>query len=261
MIKLGQKPPAPAVLTRKKITDALIFLRQQFATNGAITSDDFSKKSYWREVKKELSDYQHGKCCFCERGRDSNGESDVEHFRPKNARNGKPASGHHGYWWLAYNWDNLFFACKECNSKFKGNEFPLIDEASRAANESDNLSVETPIFFDLINENPETYIAYDWVGNLPLPTAKQNDPNMRAKKTIQILGLATRNNLALERAEKLTAMKAHVGAIEHYKRMGNTEMLIEEIEALKSHTNSKSKFSGFARYYYRSAELGQHIDE
>lgn len=261
MIKLGEKPDIPEVLLRQKITTALKYFRTQLEANGTISSDDFSSKAYWREVKKMLSDYQHGKCCFCERGRDSNGEADVEHFRPKNSKNGKPAEGHNGYWWLAYNWENLFFVCKECNSTYKGNEFPLLDESTRANTERDNLDDERPILFNLTEEDPEDYIAYDWVDSLPLPVAKPNDIDMRAKRTIDILGLARRNNLAEERAEKLTAMKAREGAIEHYRRAGNAEMLAEEIEALKSHTNSKSKFSGFSRYFYRSVQLGQHIDD
>ncbi len=262
MIQLGQKSPAPNVLARQKVVDALVYLRKQLATNKTISSKDFSGRAYWGEVKKNLSDYQHGKCCFCERGRDSNGETDVEHFRPKNAKNGKPAHGHNGYWWLAYNWDNLFFVCKECNSKFKGNKFPLVDEATRANNEADDLGSETPVFFCLIDENPEDYISYDWVASIPLPIPNINDVEMRAKKTIDILGLAKRTNLAAERSAKLKNMELNASSI-HYCTMaeGKEDLRSECIERLKAHTNSRSNYAGFARYYYKSQKLGQYIDD
>ncbi len=263
MIKLGEKPPAPGVLSRPKIATAYTYLRQQFAANGSVSSGDFNKKNYWTEVKQELSEYQFGKCCFCERGKDSNGETDVEHFRPKNAKGGMPAPGHHGYWWLSYDWENLFFSCKECNSiLFKGNNFPLVDNATRALIESDNIDAENPIFFDLVNEDPEDFIAYDLGHQLPLPIPSANDPEMRARMTIDILGLAKRPNLATGRSIKLQNMALNVRAIHYYRGAEAKEELLEEsIDLLKTHTSSKSSYAGFARYYYKSNGLGQYIDE
>ena len=263
MINLGEKSPAPDVLSRQKIVDALDHLRQQYAANGTISGNDFNRKHYWTEVKEELSDYQYGKCCFCERGRDSNGETDVEHYRPKNSNNGKPAPGHSGYWWLAYEWNNLFFSCKECNSqRFKGNEFPLADENTRAQNEGDDLNNETPVFFDLINENPEKYIAYNWVEGLPLPTPKPDEDEIRTKSVIDILGLARRPNLAEGRLAKLKNMQANAYQIHYFETAENKDdKLLESIELLKVHTSSKSNHAGFARYFYKSHGLGKHINE
>src|SRR5580700_3071287 len=80
-----------------------------------------------KSVKKILKRAQFDKCCFCEKNqKDENGA--VEHFRPK--------AGYHserkerlkkpGYYWLGYEWSNLFFVCSVCNSKMhKGNLFPL----------------------------------------------------------------------------------------------------------------------------------------
>lgn len=264
MINLGDKPSAPAVLSAPKITTALEYLRTQLAENGAISSNDFKKINHWTKVKKELSDYQNEKCCYCERGRDSNGETDVEHFRPKNSKDDKPSPGHNGYWWLAYNWDNLFFVCKECNEAFKRNEFPLINdnENSRAYNEGDNLSEENHIFFNLINENPEEYIAYDLAKPVPQPIPRDNDVDMRAKKTIDILGLARRSNLAAGRSIKLQNMRFNASLIHYYiNAEGKEDQLSAAKELLNTHTNAKSNFAGFARYFYISQGLGEYIDE
>lgn len=260
MIKLGIKPPAPGVLSRPKITAALDILREKFASNGAVSSKDFKKITYWTEVKTELANYQNGKCCFCERHRDPNGEADVEHFRPKNSRGDDPAPGHNGYWWLAYEWSNLYFVCKECNEKYKVNKFPLVVPGDRAFIEGDDVEIEAPVLFDLVNENPEEYILYDWVGSLPLPAAKPNDPDMRAKKTIKLLDLDNRVNLSEARGQKFINMEVTAAAIHKFRIDGNQLMLDDYIERLESHVSSKSNFSGFARFYYKSVGLSQYVD-
>lgn len=86
------------------------------------------------EVKQALCDDQHGKCAFCESLVRHVAYGDVEHFRPKAAY--RADSGHPlrrpGYYWLAYDWSNLVFACELCNRRHKANLFPLADETRRA---------------------------------------------------------------------------------------------------------------------------------
>lgn len=78
------------------------------------------------------------KCAWCERKRDLNRELDVEHYRPKakvTEWSGNPpidiktpppeVDCGTGYWWLAFRWDNLSLACKNCNQHWKRNLFPV----------------------------------------------------------------------------------------------------------------------------------------
>lgn len=65
-------------------------------------------------VKDDLFRMQHHKCCYCEKLSEQAKFRDVEHFRPK-AR----------YWWLAWTWENLLFACIDCNREYKREQFPL----------------------------------------------------------------------------------------------------------------------------------------
>ncbi len=92
----------------------------------------FKKNIYGhKSVKDSLKKAQHQKCCFCERKAET---GDIEHLRPKNAyqqKEGEPLSKP-GYYWLAYEWDNLFFCCEKCNRSYKRNLFPLLDESKRA---------------------------------------------------------------------------------------------------------------------------------
>jgi hypothetical protein len=46
------------------------------------------------------------------------------------------------YYWLAYDWDNLFLACHFCNSVNKRNIFPLRHESKRAKNHHADISTE-----------------------------------------------------------------------------------------------------------------------
>lgn len=73
---------------------------------------------------------QGRKCAYCERCEERR-RNDVEHFRPKAHANRLPGSAlTHGYWWLAWRWDNLLFACRNCNQivsreRGKQDHFPL----------------------------------------------------------------------------------------------------------------------------------------
>ena len=65
-----------------------------------------------REVRASLSAISSDKCAYCEY-RLSRTDWDVDHYRPKARVYGR--DDHPGYYWLAYEWDNLLPACKHCN--------------------------------------------------------------------------------------------------------------------------------------------------
>ena len=89
-----------------------------------LKSEDFDREVYGhREVKKALWRMQRKKCCWCEQWRGYRSE-DVDHFRPKTKTRRAESRFDEGYWWLAYDRDNLFFSCGACN-KLKGSWFPL----------------------------------------------------------------------------------------------------------------------------------------
>jgi hypothetical protein len=101
-------------------------------------------------VKAALRIAQHDKCGFCESKVTHVAFGDVEHFRPKAAFRAiqGDALTRPGYYWLAYEWTNLLFACEPCNRRHKGNLFPLVDEATRARSHTDDITRETPLFID-----------------------------------------------------------------------------------------------------------------
>ncbi len=79
----------------------------------------------YRIVADDLWRMQFFKCCYCER-QIRTSFNDVEHFRPKGRADRQPGSDKvHGYWWLAWTWENLLFACPDCNRSGKNDAFPL----------------------------------------------------------------------------------------------------------------------------------------
>ena len=113
--KTGQ--PVPPILSPGCRGHALTEgMKTGFA--AGVRSFEFSSDVYGHEsVKSALKNLQHGKCCFCEAKVSHVSHGDVEHFRPKagyqideNAPLVRP-----GYFWLAYDFSNLFFACQICN--------------------------------------------------------------------------------------------------------------------------------------------------
>src|SRR5208283_4916879 len=103
----------------------------------------FDQKIYGHEdVKRALVTMHHGKCCYCESHVRHTSPGTIDHYRPKAAsqqRIGTPFI-RPGYYWLAYNWENLLFSCPACNQTYKRNQFPLRDEARRALSHLNSLA-------------------------------------------------------------------------------------------------------------------------
>jgi uncharacterized protein (TIGR02646 family) len=136
-------------------------------------------------VRQALLAAQHGKCAFCESKIAHIAPGDVEHFRPKGGwrqRQGAPLQ-RPGYYWLAYEWTNLFLACALCNQRFKQNLFPLRRPARRARNHTQDLKSEEPLLLDPGSDEPESHIAFRGA----VPFAISRSP--RGERTIEILGL------------------------------------------------------------------------
>jgi len=106
VIRIARRPEPVALrpVRDKRLADAIEAKRDQ----EAITFGGYEV------VKGNVFDMQHRKCCYCEKLHEQAKYRDVEHYRPK-AR----------YWWLAWTWENLLFACLDCNREYKRDQFPL----------------------------------------------------------------------------------------------------------------------------------------
>ena len=187
MIRIRKKAtaPIPSVLeTKGKEEIEALKIRYDNGERG-FKSKDFDSGIYGnKEVKNALIKIQNYKCCFCESIVGHISYGDVEHFRPKagwvqsNEKLNKP-----GYYWLAYEWDNLFLSCQICNQQNKKSLFPLLNPAQRALSHHDNIENEQPVFIHPGREEVETLITFR--EEIPVPV----NANERGKVTIELLGL------------------------------------------------------------------------
>lgn len=174
MIKIDKSANIPTVLTSKGIAERTA-LCTQYDGNPTAYSLKYDKKTNPHrlkfkasiygdiEVKNQLISDQYEKCCFCEGTFLANAHGDVEHFRPKAGykqiatdKIGKP-----GYYWLAYDWNNLMFSCAICNQIHKKNLFPINSGTTRALSHIYALEAVADCY--LINpneEDPETHIEF-----------------------------------------------------------------------------------------------------
>jgi uncharacterized protein (TIGR02646 family) len=196
MIRVAKPEQAPAILRNRgqRTTEAN---RQAFANGKRVFEFDSSIYGA-KSVKSALKKAQHDKCAFCESKVSHIAHGDVEHYRPKGGvrQNASDPLDQPGYFWLAYVWENLFFACQLCNQSFKKNMFPLADPSRRARSHLDDLTAEEPMLIHPAEEKPSALIGFREEIAFPI------DDHPRARTTIEVLGL-NREALAEMRLDRL----------------------------------------------------------
>ena len=152
----------PAILTKEGrggiATNTLI----QQAEGGTQTFEFDSSIYGHKSVKVLLRQLQHGKCCFCEDYIAHVEHGDVEHFRPKGGfqKDEQQPLQVPGYYWLAYNFGNLFYCCQICNQVYKKNYFPLADETKRVRIHSEDFRLENSLLIHPEFDDPYMHLTF-----------------------------------------------------------------------------------------------------
>lgn len=180
MIRLTRTTPEPAALKETRDIE-LPKARAAAAAGGKGADGKAFKFTGYDAGKQALFADQYQKCAYCEKREEQAKYRDVEHYRPKSS-----------YWWLAWTWENLLFACFECNREHKKQQFPLADESHRLVAEAVPPGQEQPLLLDPFDPSfdPRHHIQFRrervpgkerWIpyGRSPAGTA-----------TIQVCGLA-----------------------------------------------------------------------
>jgi uncharacterized protein (TIGR02646 family) len=165
MIRVVKPNAAPAVLDSlgRPETAADCARYTAVTASGSIGTLNFAFKNTiynHPSVKRALMLAQHNKCCFCESKVGEDG--DVEHFRPKagyRQRSRSPLT-RPGYYWLAYEWANLFLSCSACNQRHKRNYFPISDLSKRATDHNMATTQEDPLYIDPAVLDPALHITF-----------------------------------------------------------------------------------------------------
>lgn len=195
-------------------TTALTEMRRIRATHSRDPTQEEIERFDYRIAGMLLWKRQHRLCAYCEHP-EQRKRNDVDHFRPKTRANRGPAhAASHGYWWLAWRWDNLLFACRNCNQSLpdkrgKLDNFPL-DATSGVLQPEDDpygsgAAIEQALFIDPSLESGIEHIEFKrarlrggvdrW---MPFP----RKGSVRGAKTIDLLGL--------DREELIVDYDAHV---------------------------------------------------
>jgi uncharacterized protein (TIGR02646 family) len=199
MIRVVKPAKAPAVLRTKGKAKRRELVA---AYNRGERAFVFDSKIYGHKtVKEALVRAQHDKCFLCESKITHISHGDVEHFRPKAGyrQSEREKLEQPGYYWLAYEWSNLFLACQLCNQVFKKNLFPLADPKARATSHRKPRRREEPLFLDPTVDDPEQFISF----RKEVPYPINNHP--KGKATIEKLGLVR--------------LKLNERRLEHYDRL------------------------------------------
>lgn len=136
------RPARPPGWPPAKITKAITKVSDDLAAGQKPTFPE-----HWGEFKHHFEAAQFSKCGFCESNVTAVHTGAVEHHAPKSevqrlGRPGKegpnssnladkretPTEHHHGYSWLAYEWDNWLYACDRCNSAWKRCLYPVQED-------------------------------------------------------------------------------------------------------------------------------------
>lgn len=150
---------------RDKTADAIREGASHVVDDGVYAHDD---------LRAALEQLFHHKCAYCEINISAGFNWDVEHFRPKGRVIER--SDHPGYYWLAYEWKNLYPSCQHCNqarkdrklfddptegpTRGKKDQFPLADESTRAMDPDDDITSEKRLLLDPCGDQPENHVAF-----------------------------------------------------------------------------------------------------
>ncbi|WP_309887920.1 hypothetical protein [Archangium sp.] len=247
MIRVRKSAVPPEVLrtkgarARRALTAA--YSRAPRSYQSGRKSFEFDSGIYAHEtVKQALREAQHDKCAFCESNFAHISYGDVEHFRPKGGwsqKEGEPLT-QPGYYWLVYEWANLFLSCTLCNQKFKSNLFPLQTPTRRARSHQDEVSLEDPLLLDPAVDEPEAFISF----RKEVPYALKG--NRRGRTTIHILGLQ-RAELAEQRRKHLD----HVQSLRDLVDIGVEPYATRARKLLQRMQHDSEEYAAMTRAFLR----------
>jgi uncharacterized protein (TIGR02646 family) len=219
MIRIRRAPEAETLPELAAVRDAeLARVRQALGAGRAL--DRHLLGHEYKLARRALAKMQHLKCCYCESRLQDERWEHVEHFRPKaevqREQGGQQADG---YWWLAWTWNNLLFACQRCNHA-KGTFFPLLEGSTNLQAEQQPPGGEQPALIDPADEgDPREHIQFRRFGEHWIP--RPRTPAGQGSVMLQTLGLGLdpgqpghRPGLQQEWDDHAQSMRPAIDAIE-----------------------------------------------
>jgi uncharacterized protein (TIGR02646 family) len=185
--------PVPPSLTGAEVTAARVAVQAYFArSQGERVQQRFSfePEVWWApDVVSALAALFGAKCAFCETPLDPRESKDAEHFRPRaNTKDPLRGTFHpEHYWWLAYEWSNLYAICRLCELNRAG-QFPVRGPRASPDSGAQGLAAEDPLFLDPCIDRPHRFLDFREDGRVS-PMGVNRAQYDRARVTIDVFGL------------------------------------------------------------------------
>lgn len=226
---------------------------EPLAQSGRLRAADFKRDIYCSEdLRLRLWRLQHSKCCFCEHKYEVK-HSTVEHFRPKTEASDdiqNKGTKRPGYWWLAYELENLYFCCKGCNTP-KATFFPLEPGATPLRPRAlPSTTPERAVLLDPGVVDPEPHIVWRWRGPkhgyVPVGVTESG------RQTVRAVDLDRRDTLKQLRAQYY---ERHISPVIKRHRSANARGdatgLAEALRDAQRLADPEAEYAGMARYVLR----------
>lgn len=189
--------PIPEVFQSNELIIARRRLKEFYERPAKSRGQERYSKPFEPELRNQilvsLRKLFNGKCAYCESPISEATNNNVyDHFRPKSGSRGikKEFSNEH-YWWLTYEWNNLYYSCQNCN-RYKATWFPVENNRAKVLTPySKIIHIEQPLLIDPCNDRPEEHLVF-------LEDGKVDYITNRGKATIEILKL-NRLELTMQR--------------------------------------------------------------
>jgi uncharacterized protein (TIGR02646 family) len=177
-------------------------------------------QSVWLSCRKSLDRLFNKRCAYCESIISSTLTGLIDHFRPINSAINLDGKQNAGYWWLAYQWSNLYLICDECN-RLKKNRFPV--KGKRFNSKEQNLNNEKYLLIDPCNKDDidESEFLFDEDG-------KMESRSDRGTLTIEVLGL-NRSILVSRRKMLIETMRSSFLLL-NKSNINNFRKLVSELK-------------------------------
>lgn len=173
-------------------------------------------------INQDLQDLFVGKCAYCESRVSASSPTIIEHFRPKSGTIGLDGKkSHQHYWWLAYEWFNLYLPCQSCNM-LKGARFPVEGERAKPGSSEKEVRKENAFLLDPCFDYPEDHLLFDDKGFVASETE-------RGKITIDVINL-NRDSLVAERNRVLQQLKTTWNTFTELLRLNKKPNLVAQIK-------------------------------
>ncbi len=163
------KIPIPEIFFSGKIEVANRRLEEFYLNNENRKQQRLNNpfdSSIRKEIVAPLRELFNHKCAYCESSLPQVSTiGEIDQFRPKRGARGldKEFSDDH-YWWLTYEWRNLYYSCPVCN-RYKSTWFPVEGKRSEIKMPYEEvLNFEETLLIDPCTDNPQQHIAFDLDG-------------------------------------------------------------------------------------------------